>query len=84
MPNDKKLEDRIEQLEKQVETLKSVLGNFAVGLDKVSQIQANNTDAIEELVEASAAQVKYLKKLVDNTSTNNKLLNEVVKKLLPK
>ncbi|MBI5022544.1 MAG: hypothetical protein HZB59_14005 [Ignavibacteriales bacterium] len=84
MTNDKKLEDRIQQLEEQVESLKGALGNFAVGLDKVSQIQSNNTGAIEELVEASASQVKYLKKLVDNTAANNKLLNAVVKKLLPK
>jgi septal ring factor EnvC (AmiA/AmiB activator) len=84
MADDKHLEDRIKSLEHQVETLKHALGSFAVGLDKVSQIQANHTGAIEELTQASAAQVKYLKKLDGNTNKTNRLLSDVLNKLLPK
>ena len=84
MADNKHLEHRIKSLEHEVESLKNALGNFAFGLDKVSQIQANHTGAIEELTEASAAQVKYLKKLDSNTSKTNRLLSDVLNKLLPK
>jgi len=66
--NDKKLKARISALEQDIENLKNALGVFAVGVDKVSQIQANQMDALEGLVSANEAQAKYIKSLVKKLS----------------
>lgn len=80
MPTEDKNESRIRSLEQQIETLKTVLGGFAVGLDKVSQAQANQTDVIEGLVQANETQAHYLKRLVENTEKNNELLKRFLEK----
>jgi hypothetical protein len=78
--DDRNHEARIRSLEQQIETLKNVLGNFAVGLDKVSQAQADQTDVIEGLLEANETQAHYLKRLVENSEENNGLLRRLLEK----
>ena len=72
------LKARIEALEQEIETLKNALGAFAVGLDKVSQTQANQTDVMEGLVRANETQALYLKRLVENTELHNELLKKLL------
>lgn len=78
MSDDEKFKARITELEEQVASLKNVVGAFAIGLDKVSQIQANQTSVIEGLVKAGQSQATYLKQLVENTELNNKLLKRLL------
>lgn len=75
MSDDEYLKSRITELEQEIESIKSVLGAFAVGLDKVSQVQANQTGVIEGLVQTSELQAQYMQKLVENTEKHNELLN---------
>lgn len=80
MKKDKDNEARIKELEKQVNSLKFAIGIFAGGLDKVSQIQANQTGVVEKLVEGNENHTKALKKLMQKTDETNSL----VKRLLPR
>lgn len=83
----KDFESRINDLEAEINLLKSALGQFAVGLDKVSQVQANQTNVIGGLIQANETQAHVLKRLVDNTERNNELITqntELLKKLLDK
>lgn len=78
LENQSEHELRIKTLEQEIEVLKNVLGSFALGLDKVSQIQENQTSVIEGLVQANEAQVYYLKSLIENTEQNNELLRRLL------
>lgn len=74
------IKTRLKELEEEIETLKSTLAAFAVGLDKVSQTQANQTHVIEGLVTASETQAQYMKRLVENTEKHNELLKLLLEK----
>jgi hypothetical protein len=79
MSNDyEDIKARLTILERENEALKNALGAFAVGLDKVSQTQANQTDVIEGLVTANETQAHYLKRLVENTEKHNELLKRLL------
>jgi hypothetical protein len=81
MSNDNEnLKARIAALEKEIEELKSTLGFFAVGLDKVSQTQVNQMYVIEGLVKASEMQAQYMKRLVENTEKHTELLKLLLEK----
>ncbi|MBI5933452.1 MAG: hypothetical protein HY867_07055 [Chloroflexi bacterium] len=83
----KDYENRIKSLEQEINQLKHALGQFAVGLDKVSQVQANQTSVIAGLIQATETQAHVLKKLVDNTNRNNELAEQnekLLRKLLGK
>lgn len=71
---------RLAALERENETLKSALGSLALGLDKVSQIQVNQTYVLDGLVKASETQAQYLKRLVENTEKQNELMKLFLEK----
>jgi len=77
---DENIKARLTELEREIESLKSTLGAFAIGLDKVSQTQANQTHVIEGLVAASEMQAQYMKRLVENTEKHNELLKLLLEK----
>ena len=78
--DDENLKARIASLEEEIASLKSTLGAFGIGLDKVSQIQEIQTEVIDGLVNANAMQAHYLKRLVENTELHNELLKRLLGK----
>ncbi|MBI5825306.1 MAG: hypothetical protein HZB18_14855 [Chloroflexi bacterium] len=80
MSNDTDNEARIKALEQQINLLKNALGSFALGLDKVSQVQAGQTGVIGGLVQANETQAQYLKKLSEDIEKNNELLKRLLEK----
>ena len=82
MPKDNKkdYELRIKVLEKEVDLLKTVLGQMAVGFDKLSQVQANQTDVMESLIQAKNKELPLLKGLIDTGETTKKMLSQLLKK----
>lgn len=77
MPTEKEdYENRIKSLEQEVNLLKKALGQFANGLDKVSQVQANLTVVTEGLIQANETNAHLLKRLVDTSERNNKLVSQ--------
>ena len=76
--SERDLQRRVDSLEKQVDALKTVLSFFAQGLDKVSHVQANLSDAFENIVVVQEEQISGYNKMVESSESNTQLLKRMV------